>query len=202
MASITPASANRRAADRRGLVVLLLGAGLALFSARLPADFAVRDVQARIIDLSVVFNARLELNLSARTEEALSKGIPLDIVAEFGLILHRWLLWDKEIADWRLRRRLQYHALSGQYLVSGLEPDIYEVESFASLQDALGYIGNFNNAALPLTKKKKISPDNEYSLVARVYLDIESLPSPLRPVAYTTPPWHHNSGWTQWNVTQ
>ncbi|HEX9626101.1 MAG TPA: DUF4390 domain-containing protein [Acidiferrobacterales bacterium] len=182
--------------------MLLLGAGLALFSARLPADFAVRDVQARIIDLSVVFNARLELNLSARTEEALSKGIPLDIVAEFGLILHRWLLWDKEIADWRLRRRLQYHALSGQYLVSGLEPDIYEVESFASLQDALGYIGNFNNAALPLTKKKKISPDNEYSLVARVYLDIESLPSPLRPVAYTTPPWHHNSGWTQWNVTQ
>jgi hypothetical protein len=197
-----PASANRRAADRRGLAVLLLGAGLVLFSARAPADFAVRDVQARIVDLSVALNAQLELSLSARTEEALSKGIPLDIVTEFGLILHRWLLWDKEIADWQLRRRLQYHALSGQYLVSGLEPDIYEIESFASLQDALGYLANFNDSALPLTRKKKISPDSEYSLKVRVYLDIESLPSPLRPVAYTTPSWHHNSGWTQWNVRQ
>lgn len=198
----TPACTSRRAPDRRGLTAALLGAAIALFSLPTAADFSVREVQARIVDLTVTLNARLEMNLSTKTEEAVSKGIPLDVVTEFALILHRTLLWDKEIADWGLRRRLQYHALSGQYLVSGLEPDVYEVESFASLQDALAYLSSFSGMALPLTKKKKISLDNTYSLNVRVYLDIESLPSPLRPVAYTTPSWHHNSGWTKWSVSQ
>lgn len=165
------------------------------------ADFQVRDMQARFVNRSLVVTTQLDLTLSAKAEEALSKGIPLEVVMDFSLILHRSLLWDKEIADWSLRRRLQFHALSSQYIVSGLDPDAYEVESFASLQDALAYLGNLNSWTFPLTKKKKIDSGSKYSLKARIFLDIESLPSPLRPVAYTTPSWHHNSGWTQWTVS-
>jgi hypothetical protein len=42
--------------------------------------------------------------------------------------------------------------------------------------------------------------EQNYVLDVRVSLDIESLPAPLRPVAYTSLDWHLNSGWTTWTV--
>jgi hypothetical protein len=178
----------------------LLGAALVLAVATADAQFSVHEVQAQFVDEALLLNTRIELALTAKTEEALTKGIPLDVIVEVQLIRRRTLLWDKRVADWQLRRRIQYHALSGQYLVSGLHPDVYDLASFDTLASALGHIGTLQDAELPLTKNKNISSDERYSLELRVYLDLEALPSLLRPVAYTSPSWHLGSGWTTWTV--
>ena len=178
----------------------LLGALLALAVSTASAQFSVQDVQAQFAEEALRLSTRIDLALTPKTEEALAKGIPLDVNIEVQLIRHRTLLWDKRVADWVLRRRIQYHALSGQYLVSGLHPDVYDLASFDSLASALNHIGTLQDVELPLANKKNISNDDGYFLQLRVYLDLEALPSLLRPVVYTSPSWHLGSGWTTWTV--
>ena len=94
---------------------------------------------------------------------------------------------------------MRYHALSGQYLVSGPYDDSPQVESFTSLQQALKHIGAIEELSLPINQPLAVG-DRRYLIELRASLDIERLPAALRPVAYTSPSWHLNSGWTTWKV--
>src|SRR3989344_2488817 len=146
------------------------------------ADFKVTDVQPKFVEQSLVLTGNLELGLNAKVEEALSKGIPLEVNIDVHLLRERRFLWDRKIASWTLHRRIQYHALSGQYLVSTAEPESETGESLLTLQEP-------------------VTPDAVHSVDVRVSLDIEALPTPLRPLAYTSFTWHLNSGWSTWKVT-
>ena len=72
------------------------------------------------------------------------------------------------------------------------------VENFTSLSEALKSMGNFNE--LKLVIDPEIMKNYNYLIKVRAQLDIESLPAPLRPVAYASPSWHLNSGWTEWKI--
>ena len=162
------------------------------------ADFKVTDVQPKLVDQSLALSGNLELGLNAKVEEALAKGIPL--VVNIDVLLHRErrFLWDREIASWTLRRRIQFHALSGQYLISTSAPEAEYSESLLTLQEALKQLGSLNDVTLAL--EDAVAPDATHSVDVRVSLDIEALPAPLRPVAYTSFTWHLNSGWSTWKV--
>lgn len=166
------------------------------------AEFSVHAVEARLTAEQIELDAQLALAFTPRIEEALNKGIPVDIVMQLALVRTRSLLWDYRSAAWELRWRIQYHALSGHYLVSGLHPDVHEVESFDGLPAALAWLGQRRGVTLPLPPGTAIEPAAQYALQLRVHLDIEALPSPLRPVAYTNPAWHLNSGSTQWPISR
>lgn len=163
------------------------------------ADFKVTEVQPRFVEQTLVLNGNLELGLNAKVEEALAKGIPLEVNIGVQLQRERRFLWDRKIASWTLHRRIQYHALSGQYLVSTAEPEPESGESLLTLQEALKQLGSLNGVTLKL--EEPVAPDAVHSVDVRVSLDIEALPTPLRPVAYTSFTWHLNSGWSTWKVT-
>jgi len=182
----------------RRLAALLLG--LAVFG-RAAADFKVADVQPKFAEQSLVLSGNIDLGLSSQVEEALSKGIPLEVVIEVRLYQYRRFLWDKQVDAWTLHRSIQYHALSGQYLVSAGDPDAETRESLLTQQEALKSLGSLND--LRLTLANHVPADNNYySVDVRASLDIEALPTPLRPVAYTSFAWHLNSGWTTWKVAR
>ena len=177
-------------------VAVLVVLGISTYGAR--ADFVVRTVDTRFANDVLHINSVLDMSLNTKSEEALNKGIAFDVVTNLALVEHRRFLWNRVVTDRTLRQRVQYHALSGQYLVS----DAQDVERFPTAQAALAYVGTLNNMQIPLAKKKAIDGKMRYSLKLRIHLDIESLPAPLRPLAYVTPSWHHNSGWTTWAVRQ
>jgi hypothetical protein len=162
------------------------------------ADFKVTEMQPRFVEQSLVLTGNLELGLNAKVEEALAKGIPLEVVIEVNLYRERRFLWDRKIADWTLHRRIQYHALTGQYLVNTMGPEPESGDSLLTLQEALKQLGALNGVALKL--EEPAAPDAVHSVDLRVSLDIEALPTPLRPVAYTSFTWHLNSGWSTWKV--
>ncbi len=167
-----------------------------VFAGAAAADFKVVSVQAKFADQSLTLTGDLDLSLSARVEEALSKGIPLEVSIEIRLNRPRRFMWDVNIADWTLQRRIQYHALSGQYLVmADASSDLKE--SFLTLQEALKQMGSFSDLRLTLAQAL---PAGEHTVEVRATLDIEALPAPLRPVAYTSRAWRLNSGWTTWKV--
>ena len=162
------------------------------------ADFNVSQMQARLDTGKLVLSGTLELGLNNKVEEAVSKGIPLDIDIELRLYRTRPILWAQRLSDWRLRRQIRFHALSGQYLVSETREGAETLESFTSLQQALRQMGTINDREFAVNA----TTDSERALLldTRVSLDIETLPAPLRPVAYTSLDWHLNSGWTTWTV--
>lgn len=161
------------------------------------ADFKVAELQPELGEQALVLNGQLELGLNIKVEEALAKGIPLEVVIDVHLYRERHFWWDAKIASWTLHRRIQYHALSGQYLVNTMEPEAESGESLLTLQEALKQLGFLDDVTLAL--EEPVTPGAHFVDV-RVGLDIEALPTPLRPVAYTSLTWHLNSGWTSWKV--
>ncbi len=203
------------------------------------AEFKVADVTPKLDAAALSLAGSLDLGLTPKVEEALSKGIPIEVIVDMRLYRQRAFLWDENVAEWTLRRQIRYHALSGQYLVSDVQecpsetaalsptsfsetqpsketqadtkpagadcvvgtdgPVLSEMrESLTSLSEALKQLGSLNELKLPL--EQTLTPEEDYSLKLRVNLDIEALPAPLRPVAYTSLAWHLNSGWTTWKV--
>lgn len=191
MAFIMPAYKSASAAGIACAAVLL-----AALSVR--ADFKVTEVSPRIVDQSLSLSGQLDLGLTAKVQEALSKGIPIEVIVHIELFRARFLLWDPRLRDWVLRRRISYHALSRQYLVSGHRRDPDAIESFTSLEAALANMGSLDDLKFPLDRQAQ--DQAQYYLRVRATLDVDSLPAPLRPVAYTSLSWRLSSGWTVWNV--
>lgn len=178
--------------------VYLFALAAMLVSATVLADFRVNEVQAVHNQNELIISATLDLALSSKVEEAIAKGIPLDLELEFRLKRERKLLWAENVREWKLKRQLRYHALSGQYFVNHPSAKGKKLDNFISLQQALRHMGTLNELSIDVTSV--IQADANYVLDIRVSLDIESLPAPLRPVAYTSLDWRLNSGWTTWTV--
>lgn len=177
----------------------VLLAGWLLFGAAggVRADFSIQTVQADFAGNELRVDAALDLGLSAPAEEALHRGIPLDIVFEIALEKHRRFWWNEDWGTWTLQRRIRFHALSDRYLVTGPTPDARE--SFATLPEALRHMGNLKELRMSL--EREVDQDGDYRVHLRARLDIESLPSLLRPVAYASPGWRLNSGWSTWQLS-
>jgi hypothetical protein len=65
------------------------------------------------------------------------------------------------------------------------------------MSEALRRLGSLNELRFVVPNEL---PVGQYALDVRASLDIEGLPAPLRPVAYTSRAWHLNSGWLRWKV--
>ena len=177
------------------VALLLVGA-----SGATRADFGVGQIEARLVGGTLELSGTLELTLTPKVEEALGKGIPLDFVIGVRLNRLRPWLWDKRVGEWTLRRRLRFHALSGQYLVHSLDATSETNESHTSLTEALRQLGTL--AALRLRLGNPLPAHEDYAVQLRVHLDLEALPAPLQPVAYTSLAWHLNSGWSTWEIAR
>ena len=169
------------------------------------ADFKVIKPGAVLASKTMELSGQLRLDLSTRVEEALDKGIPLTIEVEYRLFRIRNIIWDLQLANWSFTHSIQYHALSRQYLVRGHGLDASSVESFTTLQEALNFMGTLDGLSLPLPPQLDETIDTKnnpgYRAQIRARLVIESLPAPLRPVAYTSTDWRLNTGWVSWKIT-
>lgn len=181
------------------LATVLLTLTLLLAPRADAANFSVKSAQAYLNDRVLHVDARFDLPVNPRIEEALSKGIPIDVVIEVNMVKHRWWWRNRLITDTVLRRHIQFHALSRQYLVSGMREDDSS-ESFGSLSQALAHAGTLDAFKIFLTTKKEIEADARYLLMLRARLDIEALPMLMRPLAYATPSWRRSTGWTEWPI--
>lgn len=190
-----------RAYKKPDVLSLLFVAAAFLYSTQTMADFHVNDLQAELSQGKLAVSGTLDLTLTGKVEEAVAKGIPVDVDINLRLKRERRWLWSEELKSWTLRRQIRYHALSGQYFVSDTTPSANKLENFTSLTQALRHMGTLSELSFdvaPVTQAAQ--PDDAYQLEVRVSLDIETLPAPLRPVAYTSLDWHLNSGWTSWTV--
>lgn len=189
---------GRRPAERGRRWLRLLTAALCLTPVTLPAaDFSISDIHTRIEEGVYLLDADIDYRFSDDALRALSNGVPLTVHLTIEIErLRKWWL-NAETATLEQRYSLQYHALSHQYLLRNLNSGAFY--SFPHYPAAVKALGTLRD--LPLLDSKLILPTESYQASMQVALDIEALPSPLRPLAYITPAWRLQSDWNTWFLT-
>lgn len=196
MAFITRASPRSDCARLRawGLCLFaLLSLGSTLARA---ADFEVRSAVTSLVNQVYVLDANINYEFSERALNALANGVPLTLRMDITIERERNWWPDGVVAELEQRYQIQYHALSGLHVLRNLNSGASEV--YATLQGALYALGDVRD--LPVIDEKLLDEDASYIISIRVELDIESLPSPLRPFAYVTPAWWLASDWYTWSL--
>lgn len=170
---------------------LFSGLCLVLLSHLVYAEFSIDYAQTRLVDDVYLLDANFSYGLTEVVLEALQNGVPLTLVLTILVERERWYLWDETIATLKQRYQLKYYAFSQQYVVKNLNTGIQDL--FFTLHAALQELEHLKS--FPLIDKQLIQPNQEYQVYLQTHLDIESLPVPLRPIAYLSSQWRLSSRW-------
>ncbi len=191
MASTMHAWSRRRTRGRwpPTLAALLL---LLLPVAPLTADNMLLQ-RAEVVERDglLLLNADVELLLGEEILEALHSGVPLTLLVETEVTRRRAWWWDEGVAFTSHSHTIAFHALSRRYLVRRKASG--EQFNHATLAGAVASLGQLRD--LSLVERDQLLPDAVYDVRLRARLDIEALPTPLRPLAYISPAWRLMSGW-------
>lgn len=156
------------------------------------AEFAIRDAHIRLLDGVYHLEADIRYQLSDPIHEALANGVPITISLQVVIEQQRDYIWNKTLTKLQQYYSVQYHALSGQYLIKDLNRG--RQQSFRSLNSALLTLGEVHD--LPLLDQSLLKePDAVYQVRLRSEIDINSLPAPLRPFAWLSHEWKLKSEW-------
>lgn len=161
-------------------------------------DFEVRQAQIRLVDGVYRLSAQIGFNLSDHAVEALGNGVPLTIVTHIQVRRTAAWMWEDSLLDLQIRNAIRYKPLSENYEVYRLPGSTGR--SFVTREAAIRALGELTD--LQLVDQKDLDPDEDYEVQVKVFLDIEQLPLPLRPLAYLMPSWKLTSGWTTWPITR
>lgn len=145
-----------------------------------------------------LLNAWLDITLSGAAREALENGVPL--VFDFqiqALEKHTWF-WDSVVEEHREVRKIRYHPLSRTFIVKNANTG--ELRGFRRLSEAIHALGVLLN--VEVLDYHAMDAGKYYTVRLRGSLDIESLPTPIRLLAYVSPAWNIKSDWSQWPLAR
>ena len=174
---------------RPSVLIWLIMIGLGALAAA--SEFTIKNVQTSLYEGVYRLDADILYQLSPEVEEALTNSVPLTIAIEMNVHRERALLWDENVHSLQQRFRLTYHALAQQYVVNNLNSN--QLHSFPTRDAAMQFIGRIRD--FPLLDRSLLDPAYDYQISLRAELDIESLPAPLRLVAYLSKDWRLTSDW-------
>ncbi len=181
-----------RGAAALALILFLLPASAA-WCASPALDFAVRHVDTRIDGETWLLDAGIDLDFNHESREAMESGVPLTVLVEVEVTRER-LIRNERVRRAHLRYRLERHALSERYVITHAASG--RTRTYAAFDDARARLGTIRGLAL--IERERIVPGHRYRVRLRARLDIEALPSPLRPLAWFRSLWRLRDDWFTW----
>ena len=186
----------RGAAAALGLCLFLISTTGA-WCASPALDYSVRHVDTRLEDETWLLDAGLDLEPNAEAREALESGVPITALLEVQVTRER-VFRDERVRHMRLRYRIEKHALSKRYMVTYATSG--KTRTYGALEDASASAGTIRGLAL--IRHADLVPEHRYRVRLRARLDIDALPSPLRPLAWLGSLWRVRGDWYSWILTQ
>ena len=180
------------------VLLLALACGFPMqVAASHPGIFQLEDADTWRTGDGDYLGAQFDIELSSGAEEALMNGVPLVFELQVQVVkTHTWI-WDSVDIEINLYRQLQFHALSESYLVKDLSTGTQG--NYHRLEDALRAAGKIQKLLLT---DQALDPDLNYEIRLRGSLDIESLPTPVRLIAYVSSAWDMVSKWHSWPLVR
>ena len=192
---------SSRSEDHRREAALALGLWLAVLAPAAvecaPEDpgFTVREVEVRLVGETYRLDAGIDFAFSPESLEAMENGVPVTVLIEIEVLRVRPLL-DERVHRLRVGYRIATHALSGRYVLTDLRSD--RTLAYRSFEELLASLGEVRG--LPVLERRRLGSGHRYRVRLRTRLDIEALPSPLRPLAYLSPLWRLRSDWFSFDL--
>lgn len=160
--------------------------------------FDVRSAGSRLTEGVYVVTARLDYRLSDEALEALDSGLALTIQLQIELFRQRRFRPDSQIATLKQDYELSYQPLSERYLVRNLNSG--EQKSHATLFSALNDMGRI--VELPVIDAALLDPEGRHWIRLRAVLDQNTLPGPLRLIAFWSEGFRLESDWYRWTLRE
>ena len=158
--------------------------------------FEVRSASARLVEGVYFVDARIDYELSDKALEALDSGVALTMQLQIEVIRKRAFLPDAVIAELQQDTTLTYEPLTERYVVRNLNSG--QQASYATLFSALSSLGRVNG--LPVIDAALLDPNAGYRMRLRVVLDQDTLPGPLRLIAFWSSGFRLVSDWYGWTL--
>ena len=158
--------------------------------------FAIEQGTLRPADGFWVADARIDFAFSEDNLEAMRNGVALTVIVDIEVRRDRERWWDETLAARELRFRIETNVLTGRYRVRNLADG--SARNYRSLEEMMNSLGHLES--VPVIPRDHLPADTPYTARIRARLDIEALPSPLRPIAYLSPMWRLNSGWFECRI--
>ena len=158
--------------------------------------FEIEYATLRPMGNSFVADARIDFAFSEDNLEAMRNGVALTIIIDIEVRRKRGQWWDETLATREIRYRIETNVLTGRYRLRNLDDG--SARNYRSLKEMRKALGRFES--VPIVARGRLAEDAPYTARMRARLDIEALPSPLRPIAYLSPEWRLNSGWFEWRI--
>lgn len=153
--------------------------------------FAIHNTEISIEHGVYLLKADVDYVLSDPVKEALLNGVSLVFALEIEVLEYYDWWWNWQIANLEQRYRLEYHALSRQYVVENLNTGVQE--SYSRLNSVLQHLGKIID--LPLIDSTLLDSSKNHVFQLRVSLDVDELPLPLRVRAYVFSDWQLGTDW-------
>lgn len=150
--------------------------------------------ELKAVDIFLTFRSKIVM--SDEQEQMLLNGIPLTFV--YDIRLKEKAFFSSHDYSKEIRYLLLYHGLSKQFVVKDLATD--KQHSYPTLSLALLSISTPTNIEFEVKDERGFKME-QYEGRAKLWLDIEALPTPLRIPAYLSSNWWLNSSWYEWELT-
>ena len=160
--------------------------------------FEVRSAASRLSEGVHLVTARIDYRLSDDALAALESGVTLTIQVQIEVIRRRNFRPDGVVATLKQDYELSYQPLSERFLVRNLNSG--DQASFATLFSALNTMGRI--VELPVIDDALLDPDGRYDIRLRAVLDQNTLPGPLRLIAFWSEGFRLESDWYTWQLTE
>lgn len=181
-----------------GVGVLLVALAFATSVAFAKGEpFEVRSATSRLSDGVYFVTARIEYRLSDEALEALESGVVLPIQLQIEVSRVRRLWVDQKVATLKQDYKLSFQPLSERYVIKNVNSG--EQESFATLFSALNNLGRVVD--LPLIDAALLDSRARHEVTLRVVLDQNTLPGPLRVIAFWSDGFRLESDWKTWTLS-
>ena len=156
--------------------------------------FEVRSATTELRDGVYFASARINYRLSEEALDALQNGIALNIQLQIEVSRVRRFWPDQKSAALKQDYQLSYQPLSERYVVKNLNSGVQS--SFATLFSALSNMGRVTE--LPVIDATLLEPGAKYEFSIRAVLDQNTLPRPLRLIAFWSDGFRLESDWYTW----
>lgn len=181
---------------RAGILLALLGLCVAGLAQAQEGRFDVRSAGSRLVDGVYYLSARVDYRLSEEALDALDSGLTLTVQLQIEVQRVRRFLPNAEVATLEQSYQLSYQPLSERYVVRNQNSG--EQSSHATLFSALSDMGRVTD--LPVIDAALLDADARYAIRVRAVLDQNTLPGPLRMLAFWGDSFRLESEWYTWTL--
>lgn len=179
---------------RLAWLVLLLC--LALGAGAVEHGIVIQSANLTTRDGEAVVSADVDYNFDPTALEALENGVPLTLLIDLAVQRERPYWFDETLIAAQRKIQIRYHPLAKSYQIADLSSGaVQHFTNFSAVKDTLSRIRGWR-----LDNPDLLEKGQAYQVNLSLKLDIESLPLPLRAVAYLSPAWHHASPVLSWRV--